>query len=108
MITRQDLWWLDELKPGDRIEVQPYWNETTKTEKLIGPLEVVSIGRTSRSQSGALVSVREEGKEFSICLDAAWFIGPYGCRKVQGEDGWWRSERNEMKTDCGRSIKEAK
>ena len=94
MITRQDLWWLDGLQPGDRIEVQPYWNETTKTEKLIGPLEVVAIRRTARSQSGALVSVREEGKEFATCLDAAWFVGPSGAQRTLGADGWWRCNRN--------------
>lgn len=108
MITKEDLWWLETVKVGDRLEIQPYWNESTRTGQLHGPLEVVAVRRTGRSQSGVLISVKAEGHAEPTCLDAAWFIGPYGNRKFKEEDGWWRSERNEMKRDCDLAIKEAK
>ena len=95
MITRADLWWLDGLKVGDRLVIQPYWNETAKSEKLFGPLEVVAIRRNCRSQSGTLVSVKAEGQNFPTCLDAAWFIGPSEAKRRLSEDGWWRSEKHE-------------
>lgn len=101
MITLADLWWLDGLKVGDRLEVQPYWNETTRIGQLHGPLEVVAIRRTGRSQSGALISVKAEGHAEPTCLDAAWFIGPTDAKKRLSEDGWWRSEKpeNEKRTE---------
>lgn len=108
MITLADLWWLDGLKVGDRLVIQPYWNESTRTEQLHGPLEVVAVRRTGRSQSGALISVKAEGHVYPTCLDAAWFIGPHGNGKIKGEDGWWRRERIETKQDGGPSRKESK
>lgn len=108
MITKEDLWWLETVKVGDRLEVQPYWNESTRTEQLHGPLEVVAVRRTGRSQSGALISVKEEGHAGPTCLDAAWFIGPHGNRKFKGDDEWWRSVQTETKQACGQCIKEAK
>lgn len=95
MMTKQDLWWLDSLKVGDKLEIQPYWNESTKSGQLHGPLEVVAIRRTGRSQSGALVSVKAEGHDYPTCLDAAWFIGPTGATKWLDEDGWWKTKPNE-------------
>ena len=77
------------MKVGDRLEIQPLWNESARTDKLIGPLEVVAIRHTSRSQSGCLISVRQQGDEYPRCLDAAWFIGPLGLPKEKREDGWW-------------------
>ena len=95
MITQADLWWLPGLNVGDRLEIQPYWNETTRSEQMHGPLEVVAIRRNVRCQSGTLVSVRPEGRDYSTCLDAAWFIGPHEAKKMKGEDGWWRTEKPE-------------
>ena len=93
MITKEDLWWLPSLKLGDRLEVQPYWNETSRSDKLIGPLEVVAIRRADRVQAGFLISVRPEGSEYSTCLSAAWFVGPWGLPKERRKDVWWIAKR---------------
>lgn len=95
MITKDDLWWLPSLKVGDRLEVQPYWNETSRSDKLTGPLEVMAIRRADRVQAGFIISVRPEGCEYSTCLSAAWFVGPWGSPKFKREDGWWIAKRND-------------
>ena len=94
MITKEDQWWLAGLKIGDNLEIQPYWNESV-TDKLIGPLKVVAIRHTGRSQTGCLISVKQERDEAPLCLDAAWFVGPWGSPKFKREDGWWIAKRND-------------
>lgn len=64
--------WTDALRVGDSVTVRPYWNDTTRADKIATPTKVLGIQRGTRSQSGVLIRVATALRD-DAWLDAAWF-----------------------------------
>lgn len=70
--------WVFEVRPGDRLRLDPGWTETSgPSNKLPEVVEVVEVIRGRACQSGVeFVLPHRDANGQEATLDAAWFLGP--------------------------------
>ena len=64
-----------KLRPGQVIELDPYYNETAAAGRRIQVPTRVQGVRQQRSQTGVQVAVKTE-RGLTVWLDAAWLLLP--------------------------------
>lgn len=69
--------WVKDVKPGDRLRLDPYWNETSGPRlKLPEVVEVAYVREGVNSQSRTMFELRESDRSGRVVsLDAGWFLG---------------------------------
>jgi hypothetical protein len=72
--------WMNDVRPGDRLRLDPYWNATSgPSNRLPDVVEVAEVEAGANSHSGVAFTLRAtdpSGRPWK--LDAAWFLGPEG------------------------------
>jgi len=68
--------WIDNIRIGDTVRIDPYWNATTPNYLRINPSpKVTGVLRGSKCETGTLIQVKNKsGGDIWLC--AGWFIDP--------------------------------
>lgn len=69
--------WVKDVKPGDRLRLDPSWNETSGPGlKLPEVVEMAYVREGAGCQSGVMFELRESDRSGRVVsLDAGWFLG---------------------------------
>lgn len=71
----RDLYWFNNVQPGDLLRPAPGWNRTERPgQHLADPTKVIRV-TPAQSQSGVLFTVQTIGGH-ERTLDAGWFLPP--------------------------------
>lgn len=63
--------WYESAKVGDEVRIDPFWNETTPTDKIECPTTIMQVRHGEHTQTGTTFCVRTTTR--LAWLDSAWF-----------------------------------